>query len=102
MSVTTNNTPTRGESKSQVQPDSGQPIDESAEPRSNRLWTIPNALSAMRLVGSFVLMGLAVSGEPAYAQRNPSGGWRPRAIRYRSARTVGPEASVRVRPARCC
>ena len=65
MSMTTDNTPNRVESESQVQPGSGRQIDDSAEPRSNRLWTIPNALSAIRLVGSFVLIGLAVLGEPA-------------------------------------
>ncbi len=65
MSVRTNNTPNRAESEPQVQPDAGRQIDDPAESRSTRLWTIPNALSAIRLVGSFVLIGLAVSEEPA-------------------------------------
>lgn len=65
MGVTTNNTPSSSQPESPAQPDSGRQVDDSAEPRSNRLWTIPNALSAIRLVGSFVLIGLAILGEPA-------------------------------------
>jgi len=44
--------------------DSGREIVDTAEPRSNRLWTIPNLLSAIRLIGSFVLIALAVIEEP--------------------------------------
>ncbi|NQV27319.1 MAG: CDP-alcohol phosphatidyltransferase family protein [Rhodopirellula sp.] len=45
-------------------PDSGRKVGEAAEPRSNQLLTIPNFLSAIRLVGSFVLIALAIAEEP--------------------------------------
>lgn len=35
---------------------------ENSVPDANRLWTIPNVLSAIRLVGSFVMFGLALGG----------------------------------------
>lgn len=47
----------------QGQPDSCKQIDEGRE-SSNTRWTIPNVLSGIRLVGSFVLIGLAIANEP--------------------------------------
>jgi phosphatidylglycerophosphate synthase len=44
-------------------PGKGSSNDETTE-CSNRLWTIPNVLSAIRLIGSFVLVGMAVAEEP--------------------------------------
>lgn len=64
MSVTTQSTLTSRLQEPQPLPESGRKVDDSAEPRSNRLWTIPNLLSAIRLIGSFVLIALAVAEEP--------------------------------------
>lgn len=36
--------------------------DRNSLPDSNRMWTIPNALSVFRLFGSFVMFGLALGG----------------------------------------
>lgn len=63
MSATTNGTVNNNEPESPIPSDSGRPIDESAELRSNRMWTIPNFLSAIRLVGSFVLIWLTLLDE---------------------------------------
>lgn len=48
---------------SQSQPDSGKQVDEGRE-SSNTRWTIPNLLSGIRLIGSFVLIGVAIANEP--------------------------------------
>lgn len=64
MSVTTHSTLMSRLQESQPLPDSGREVGGSGEPRSNRLWTIPNFLSAIRLIGSFVLIALAIAEEP--------------------------------------
>lgn len=50
-------------SAKQDQPDPSGKADEGCEV-SNTRWTIPNVLSGIRLIGSFVLIGLAIASEP--------------------------------------
>lgn len=64
MNLTPQNRPLSTGHDSQFLPESGQPVNESGDMSRSGLWTIPNFLSAIRLVGSFVLIGLAWVEEP--------------------------------------
>ncbi len=64
MSATSRSTLTSSPPEVPAATGSGREIDRTAHPASNRLWSIPNALSGFRLIGSFVLIGLAVAGQP--------------------------------------